>query len=36
MLSYLESGLFVVAAMVTSTVIVALLNRAWPIRIASW
>jgi hypothetical protein len=32
MLSYLESGLFVVVAMATSTVIVALLNRAWPIE----
>jgi hypothetical protein len=32
MLSYLESGLFVVAAMVMSTVIVALLNRVWPIE----
>jgi hypothetical protein len=31
MLSYLESGLFVVAAMVTSIVTVAVLNRAWPI-----
>jgi Protein of unknown function (DUF4239) len=31
MLSYLESGLFVVAAMTASIVIVAVLNRAWPI-----
>jgi hypothetical protein len=31
MLSYLESGLFVVAALVTSLVVVAVLNRVWPI-----
>jgi hypothetical protein len=31
MLSYVESGLFVIAAMVMSAVIVAVLNRAWPI-----
>jgi hypothetical protein len=31
MLSYLESGLFVLLAMTASTVMVAVLNRAWPI-----
>ena len=30
MLSYVESGLFVAAAMIGAIVIVALLNRAWP------
>jgi hypothetical protein len=30
MLSYLESGLFVILAMTASTVIVAVLNRVWP------
>jgi hypothetical protein len=30
MLSYVESGLFIVAAMLASIVIVAVLNRAWP------
>ncbi len=32
MLSYAQSGLFVIGAMVLSVVIVVLLNRVWPIR----
>src|ERR1700729_4066224 len=31
MLSYVQSGLFVIATMAMSIVIVAVLNRAWPI-----
>lgn len=32
MLSYTQSGLFVIGAMVLSVVIVLVLNRVWPIR----